>query len=291
MRTISSILQIPRCRIQPFSFLQSATLSEKSSQALTKTCPGSYSEPDSNRGTRSRSVSSRFTSIKYSDAEQMKILVTESRELIEDLSGVYVMDLETTGLYDPCKIVEFGARNLLGGKNSCFETLVNPEQYVPNPHVHGITTNMVNQPYVPRMEDLIPILMQYMKNRQVPEGHALFIAHNGRRFDVPILIKEFYRCNMEIPTNWLFLDTLPLAREYMKLNGQPSSKLSLQALREYFEIPSMGSSHRAMSDVNVLSSIFEKMICDMNLTITDLLERSFKASDLVIASKKNTKKT
>ncbi|KAK2645084.1 hypothetical protein Ddye_020279 [Dipteronia dyeriana] len=288
MRAITSILQIPRRRIQPFSFLQSATLSEKSSQALTKTCPGSYSKPGSNRGTKSRFMPSHFTSIKYSDAEQMKILVTESREL-KNLSGVYVMDLETTGFYDRCRIIEFGARNLLGGKNSCFETLVNPEQYVPNSHVHGITTNMVNQPYVPRMEDLIPILMQHTKNRQVPKGHALFIAHNGRRFDVPFLIKEFSRCNMDIPTDWLFLDTLPLAREYMKLYGPLSPKLCLQTLREYFEIPSIDSSHRAMSDVNVLSSIFEKMICDMNLTITDLLERSFKASDLVIASKKNMK--
>ncbi|KAL5782201.1 hypothetical protein ACOSP7_007230 [Xanthoceras sorbifolium] len=296
MRAISSmwysILQIPRCRIQPFSFLQStyvATLSEKS-QALTITCPGSASEPGS-RGTRSKFVPSRcFKSIKYSDAEQ-KILVKESREL-KDLSGVFVMDIETTGFSrDSCRIIEIAVRDLLGGKNNCFETLVNPEQIVPNSHIHGITTNMVNQPYVPRMEELIPILMQYMKNRQAPEGHALFIAHNGRRFDVPFLIKEFSRCCMDIPSNWLFLDTLPLAREYMKLYGSPSSKLSLQALREYYEIPSMGSSHRAMSDVNVLSSVFERMILDMKLTITDLLERSFRASDLVITSKKNRNKT
>lgn len=136
-----SISRLPKCRIQPFPFFQSTcvvTLSEKS-QAQT-TCPG-------NRRTNSRFLWSRFKSIRCSDAERKINLV--SREF-KDLSGVFVMDIETTGFSRDSRIIEIAVRDLLGGKNSCFETLVNPEQHVPNSHIHGITTKMVNQPHVPR---------------------------------------------------------------------------------------------------------------------------------------------
>lgn len=69
------------------------------------------------------------------------------------------------------------------------------------------------------MEDLIPILLQYVKSRQKPGGYIMWVAHNARSFDVPFLINEFTRCSTEVPSNWLFLDTLPLAREVMKSEG------------------------------------------------------------------------
>lgn len=69
------------------------------------------------------------------------------------------------------------------------------------------------------MEDLIPILLQYIQNRQKQGGYVLWVAHNARFFDAPFLIHEFMRCSSEIPHNWLFLDTLPLARELMKSGG------------------------------------------------------------------------
>lgn len=47
----------------------------------------------------------------------------------------------------------------------------------------------------------------------------VLVAHNARGFDVPFLIKEFSRCSFDIPPNWLFVDTLPLAREVMKSGG------------------------------------------------------------------------
>lgn len=64
---------------------------------------------------------------------------------------VIVFDLETTGFSrKKDRIIEIAFRDLRGGMNSSFQTLVNPEQIVPNSHVHGITTEMVNQPEVPR---------------------------------------------------------------------------------------------------------------------------------------------
>jgi DNA polymerase III epsilon subunit-like protein len=70
------------------------------------------------------------------------------------------------------------------------------------------------------MEELIPYLLQYVRSREKPDGYVLWVAHNARNFDVPFLINEFSRCSTEVPPNWLFVDTLPLAREVMKSKGQ-----------------------------------------------------------------------
>ncbi|CAK7333241.1 unnamed protein product [Dovyalis caffra] len=95
------------------------------------------------------------------------------------------------------------------------------------------------------------------------------------------------RCSVDIPSDWLFLDTLPLARELRRSNGlNVPSKASLQGLREYYEIPLQGSAHRAMADVHLLTEILERLACDLNLTISDLLGRAFKASDLIYEEKK-----
>jgi DNA polymerase III epsilon subunit-like protein len=77
------------------------------------------------------------------------------------------------------------------------------------------------------MEDLVPILLQYVRSREKPNGYTLLVAHNARTFDVPFLLKEFSRCSTEIPSNWLFVDTLPLARELMKSKGQSLPPLSI----------------------------------------------------------------
>lgn len=66
------------------------------------------------------------------------------------------------------------------------------------------------------MEELIPILLQYVRSREKPGGYVMLVAHNARTFDVPFLINELNRCSYNIPPNWFFVDTLPLARELMK---------------------------------------------------------------------------
>ncbi|XP_022761252.1 exonuclease DPD1, chloroplastic/mitochondrial-like [Durio zibethinus] len=234
-----------------------------------------YLDRQMQASTINSAVSSCFRSIQYCDAKRQILESQDPKQLVT----VFVFDIETTGF---CKksgrIIEIAIRDLSGGKNSCLHTLINPDQHVPNSHIHGITTNMVNRSDVPRMKDFIPILMHYIRLRQrIPGSLCLFIAHNARSFDVPFLVKEFSRCSMVIPSNLLFLDTLPLARQLMKLNG--SRLHSLQALREHYNIQSGDATHRAMLDVDLLSAILEKMTVDMKLTIADFLENSFAAPD------------
>ncbi|XP_058084142.1 exonuclease DPD1, chloroplastic/mitochondrial [Magnolia sinica] len=224
-----------------------------------------------------KSELTEFKSIQHCDVQQK---IADGRDLGQ-LVTVFVFDIETTGFsVRNDRIIEFALQDLSGGKNSTFQTLVNPELYVPNAHVHGISTHMVNRPDVPRWKDLVPILKNYVRSRQKAGGPVMWVAHNGRRFDAPFIIKEFSRCSVDLPSDWRFLDTLPLARLLVKPDGSKLPSLTLGALREYYGIPLLGSAHRAMSDVHTLSLILQRMSFDLKMPVSDLLDRSFKASEL-----------
>ncbi|MCH94533.1 DNA polymerase III polC-type [Trifolium medium] len=117
------------------------------------------------------------------------------------------------------------------------------------------------------MEDLVPILLHYIKSREKPGGYVLWVGHNARVFDVPFIINELRRCSTQIPPNWLFVDTLPLARQLMKSEGD-------------------GPAHRAMEDVNTLSSILPRLTSDLKLTLSGLVEKSFREEDIINSKKK-----
>lgn len=194
---------------------------------------------------------------------------------------VIVFDIETTGLSrQKERIIEIALRDLHGGQNSVFQTLVNPGKFVKNAYIHGIRSNMVNRPDVPRFEELIPILLKYIKSRQRDGKQVILVAHNGRRFDVPFLISEFQRCSVEIPQDWLFLDTLYIARQLVNPDGSKLPSVSLDSLRQYYNIDLVGPAHRAMQDVMTLAHVLQKMTFQLKLTVPELLERSFRASDI-----------
>ncbi|OAY78652.1 exonuclease DPD1, chloroplastic/mitochondrial [Ananas comosus] len=200
---------------------------------------------------------------------------------IDRPATILVFDIETTGFSRQNeRIIEFALRDLMGGKNSTFQTLVNPEKDVPNAFVHGISTYMVNRPDVPRFKELVPILLHYVRSRQMAGKPVLWVAHNGRRFDVPFFIKEFQRCSEEIPSDWLFVDTLPLARQLVNPDGSKLSSSSLKALREHYEIPLVGPAHRAMQDVTTLCYVLQRITFDLKLTVPELIDKAFRASDL-----------
>lgn len=195
---------------------------------------------------------------------------------------VIVFDLETTGFkWDHDRIIEFAAQDLVGGENSTIQCLVNPECFVTNEWIHGISNRMVNRSDVLRWKDLAPILIHFIKFRQKAGGPVIWVAHNGRRFDARFLVKEFSRCSVEIPSDWVFVDTLPLAREVMKLNRSKLVDTKLNSLREHYGIPLVGTAHRAMSDVNTLALVLQKMSFELKLPVSGLLEKSFKASDII----------
>ena len=40
----------------------------------------------------------------------------------------------------------------------------------------------------------------------------VLVAHNGVRYDFKLLLAECNRAGLTLPPDWLFIDTLPLAR-------------------------------------------------------------------------------
>ncbi|EOA21136.1 hypothetical protein CARUB_v10001480mg [Capsella rubella] len=208
------------------------------------------------------------------------------------LLTVIVADLETTGLSRVKeRIIEIAAQDIAGGEYSTFQTLVNPGDVpLTNTHIHGIRNDMVRRPEVPKMEELIPIFLRYVESRQKPGGYVMLVAHNGKTFDFQFLINEFNRCSYEIPHNWLLLDSLPLARENMKsLEPTVKPKATLQALADHYSLSRTGDAHRALSDVLLLSQVFQKLTIDLKLSISDLVLRSHTASDIATAMAKNKK--
>ena len=43
---------------------------------------------------------------------------------------------------------------------------------------------------------------------------AYLVAHNGSRFDAPIVRHWIRECGLELPAEWMFVDSLPLLRQY-----------------------------------------------------------------------------
>lgn len=316
-----SHLQLPRCQIHTFtgSWWEKIHNFSKKSSTIYSLQGGNNNNTNNKRWTQKslstntegigknilsskRNIGQQIpdvTSFTHSNLNTTRVEIHEHKSIhleqkisenkdASKLVTIFVFDIETTGFSrENERIIEIALQDLSGGVNSTFETLVNPDKFVPNQQIHGISTYMVNKPGVPRMKDLIPILIDYVKDRQKPGGQILFIAHNGKAFDVPFLINEFNRCSFEIPLYWKFVDTMSLAREIMKAEGSKLSSKSLQALREYYGIPVIGKAHRAMADVNVLALVLQKMTRDLKLTVPDLLENyAFTASELSNNSKK-----
>jgi len=73
--------------------------------------------------------------------------------------------------------------------------------------------------------------------------------------------------------------------------AEPTVKLSssLEALADYYSLTREGDAHRALSDVLLLSKVFQKLTIDLKLSLSDLVLRCHTASDISAAMAKNKK--
>ncbi|CAM0902888.1 unnamed protein product [Alopecurus aequalis] len=196
---------------------------------------------------------------------------------------ILIFDTETTGLrYKHDRIVELALCDFSGGKNSTFETLINPEMDVPKSlkKINNITTDLVCRPDVPRFNDVLPLLLAYVRSRQTPGKPVIWVAHNAI-FDIRFLAQEFGRCSAQMPEDWLFVDSLRLARELPKVpqTDEKTHLLNLGALSKRYGISVEKPAHRAMQDVMTLCQVFQKITSDLKLTYEGLMNVATKASD------------
>ncbi|MEX1012686.1 MAG: DUF3820 family protein [Waddliaceae bacterium] len=161
-------------------------------------------------------------------------------------------DTETTGIRtDKDKIIEIAAYD--AANDTSFVSFVNPGIPIPPEAsaIHHITDEMVKD-----APSFATVGQQFL---EFCEGDVILIAHNGDRFDMPLLKNELTRNDLPTP-KWKTIDSLTWARRY-----RPDiPRHALQFLREIYGIPE-NSAHRALDDVMMMVEIFSKMIDDLSI--------------------------
>jgi DNA helicase-2/ATP-dependent DNA helicase PcrA len=165
-----------------------------------------------------------------------------SRGFGDVLRDFVAFDLETTDRDpDRCGIVEIGAVRVVDGKVcGSFRELVRPEAPISSgaSDVHGYTDEAVR--------DAPPLERVWPHFRAFCEGLVL-VAHNGHRFDVPVLRRHAARLGgLE---GMVFFDTLPLARSLFRESAR------LEDLAERFEVR-LERAHHALDDALALAHVF-----------------------------------
>jgi DNA polymerase-3 subunit epsilon len=205
-----------------------------------------------------------------------------------DEASFVVLDTETTGLSPhQHRIIELAMLRVEGGKiRERFETLINPEQYIP-PFIAqytGITNAMVYGK--PSFQEALPEIVQFIEQRP----HSVIVGHNVS-FDHGFLFNSFERSgnaftlSMEAGVPHM-LCTCKLARRMLP----QLTRKSLKHVQDYYGIRNTRQ-HRAMGDAEATAKIlleFLKLAPEYELELLEDLLRF--QSSRVGAPKKTTKK-
>ena len=168
-----------------------------------------------------------------------------TRDLADRLRDYVAFDLETSDRdVASCGIVEIAAVRVRNGVIvEQFHALVNPgcPIHPAATRVHGYSDADVR--------DLLPLAEVWPRFLEFV-GTDRLVAHNGTRFDVPVL----RRCAAGLPgvDDLVFFDTLPLARQV--IDG--SARLSDLARR--FSLDA-GRSHHALDDASTLAGVLHHL--------------------------------
>ena len=208
--------------------------------------------------------------------------MTVSAEILRQIKydNFIVIDLETTGL-DPTqdKIIEIGAVRFVDGQeDETFETLINPEQPIPDfiTKLTGIKDEDVADS--PKIDDKFEELQAFI-------GLSPLVGHQVN-FDISFLEYHLRKTHQDFD-KWendaqrfkylsnTRLDTLFLSRIFLPF----LPKFKLSAVASYFNID-LENAHRAIEDSRATGLIFLELIartlaCDISIlkTIIRLLYR------------------
>lgn len=182
----------------------------------------------------------------------------DSRTLLE--KDYVVFDLETTGAKcPPCRVTEIGAYLIRNGVIvDEFQTLVNPETYIPPfiTQLTGISDAMVKN--APKFRQIAADFLDFI-------GDTILVAHNAS-FDMKFLNHEVGMIYNKYRVANQHLCTVHLSRRLVK--NVENHKLS--TLSEHFAID-IGRHHRAAYDAHATAKIFIKLLNQMNdLGVRDL---------------------
>ena len=175
-------------------------------------------------------------------------LQVDGNDVIRDLEYV-IVDLETTGgaPYRGHRVTEVAAVRMRGDGQIVdeFETLLNPDRYIP-PFITQLTK------ISPAMVENAPRFADVARDVQRILHGAVFVAHNAQ-FDHGFLGMELGRCGL--PLEGRTLCTVRLAR---KTVPEVQSR-SLDSLMYFFGVDN-AARHRAMGDARATALIFRRLL-------------------------------
>jgi DNA polymerase III epsilon subunit family exonuclease len=167
----------------------------------------------------------------------------QTRALADPFPEYVAFDLETTDNdVATCDVVEIGAVHVSGGVVvDEFRALVRPTRPI-SPRagaVHGYRDADVAA--APVFADVWPAFRAFV-------GDRILLAHNGQRFDVPVL----QRLAGDFPdtAELRFFDSLPLAKAVIT-----DGSAALEALAERFGVDK-GRAHHALDDARTLAAVY-----------------------------------
>lgn len=168
-----------------------------------------------------------------------------ARSVRSELADYVAFDLETTDR-DPgaCEIVEIAAARVRGGEvTATFRELVRPGRPVSAAAraVHGYADEDLG--------DAAPFADVWPRFRAFVGGDLL-VAHNGQRFDVPVLRRLAEPLGGA--ADLLFFDTLPLARSLLDESAR------LEDLAHRFGVP-LDRAHHALDDAVALVGVLRRL--------------------------------
>lgn len=158
------------------------------------------------------------------------------------------IDLETTGTNPGLdRIVEIAIVKILpDGNKSVKRKLVNPGIPIPKPSsdVHGITDEMVKD--APAFRQIAGELKQFLDNCDIS-------GYNSNRFDIPLLMEEFFRAEVEFDMrNRKLLDVQNI---FHKMEQR-----TLSAAYKFYCDKSLENAHSAEADASATHEILEAQL-------------------------------
>lgn len=99
------------------------------------------------------------------------------------------------------------------------------------------------------------VLQEWLKwlHSQSNNGNLVLIAHNGIRFDAPVLLNALQRCGLAVPTNVHVMDSLYHLRHHLRYRVPKDTKYDIDSLCTYFGVAvDAKRRHSASYDVYLL---------------------------------------
>lgn len=166
------------------------------------------------------------------------------------------VDIETTGShFDRDRITEIGIKTLIDGQESGWESLIDPQTFIPQniQRLTGISPVMLAGQ--PTFEDLASKVKEELEGK-------IFVAHNAR-FDYGFIKASFKRLGMEFRPK--VLCTVKLSR----LLFPQQSRHNLDTIVAAHNLV-VSARHRAMGDADLLLQFWR--VCEKSVGKTRLLE-------------------